>query len=191
MVVDSGTCSVVNRFRTRSSAVASTRTRHPSMSSRNSESGMKADERAKVAWARLRKAQIDPRLPLAAWLAVEMAIREDPQSVTKAEYRRVQAAKIVHRLASGTHKRWVRERQHPSDPFIKQAVVDEMHVYPKSRGRVLRHIGEDLEKAAELLAQAHLNAILAFKKEQEAAGKLAQRPHPSRQTGVRRRRGGD
>ncbi len=97
---------------------------------------MKADERAKVAWARLRKAQIDPRLPLAAWLAVEMAIREDPQSVTKAEYRRVQAAKIVHRLASGTHKRWVRERQHPSDPFIKQAVVDEMHVYPKSRGRV-------------------------------------------------------
>jgi hypothetical protein len=153
--------------------------------------GMKPEERAKVAWARLRKAEVDPRLPLAAWLAVEMAVREDPQSVTKTEFKRVQAAKIVHRLSSGTHKRWIKERPHPSDPFIKQTVVSELHSYPKSRGRVLRHIGEDLEKAAELLAQAHLDAILSFKKEREAAGKLATRPHPARAVGVRRRVDGE
>lgn len=153
--------------------------------------GKKPDERAKIAWARLRKFEIDPRLPLAAWLGVEMAISEDPQPVRKNEFKRVQAAKIVHRLASGTHKRWERERQHPKDPFIRQTVVDELHWYPKSRGRVLRHIGEELEKAAELIAQAHLVEILALKKERETQGKLGERAHPARTAGVRRRKDGD
>lgn len=105
--------------------------------------GLSPEERAKAAWARLRKAKIDPRRVVAAWLAVEMIIRDDPTTDTKTEYRRVQAAKLIHKMASGTHKRW------EGGP----GGVQELHVYPRSRGRVLRHIGEALGGACELLVQ--------------------------------------
>jgi len=108
--------------------------------------GMSPKERAKAAWARIRHHNVDPRAVLAAWLAVEAKTAADPRSETKTEFKRVQAAKIVHRLASGTHKRW----PHGSGK------VTELHVYPASRGNVLRHIGEDLERAAELLAEAYV-----------------------------------
>ncbi|TGQ36546.1 hypothetical protein EN859_021905 [Mesorhizobium sp. M00.F.Ca.ET.216.01.1.1] len=106
--------------------------------------GLSPEARAKAGWARLRKAAVDPRGVVAAWLAVEIAIRDDPQAETKAEFKRVQAAKLVHKMASGTHKRW------GDGPGTK-----ELHVYPRSRGRVLRHIGEALEQATELLVQHH------------------------------------
>lgn len=106
--------------------------------------GLSPEERAKAAWARLRKAKIAPRRVIAAWLAVEMIIRDDPQAETKAEYKRVQSAKLIHKMASGTHKRW------GDGPNAK-----ELHVYPRSRGRVLRHFGGELERAVELLV-SHL-----------------------------------
>jgi hypothetical protein len=108
--------------------------------------GMSPKDRSKAAWARLRKHKVDPRLVVAAWLAVEAKTIGDPRAETKSEYKRVQAAKIVHRLASGTHKRWMQGA----------GKVTELHVYPASRGKVLWHIGEQLERAAELLAQAYL-----------------------------------
>ena len=116
-----------------------------------------------------------------------MAIHEDPQAVTKAEFKQVQAAKLVHRMASGTHKRWASERPNPAEPFIKQEVVQELHWYPPSRGRVLRHIGQDLEGAAEHLVDHHLDALLTFKSERAAQGKLGKRPHPHLRSGVRKR----
>jgi len=58
------------------------------------------------AWARLRQAEAAPRRRIAAWLAVEMAIANDPQPELKPKFRRVQSAKLVHRMESGTHKRW-------------------------------------------------------------------------------------
>jgi hypothetical protein len=103
--------------------------------------GLSPEERAKAAWARLRKAKIDPRKVVVAWLALELAVRADPQPELKSDYKRVQAAKLVHRMASGTHKQW------GDGPNAK-----ELHVYPRSRGRVLRHIGADIENAVELLA---------------------------------------
>ncbi len=106
--------------------------------------GLTPEARAKAAWARLRKAGVEPQLVVAAWLAVEMILRDDPQAERKVEFKRVQAAKLIHRMASGTHKKWTRG-----------AAVTELHVYPRSRGRVLRHIGEDLEKATELLVEHH------------------------------------
>jgi hypothetical protein len=106
--------------------------------------GLSPQERAKVAWARLRKAAVDPRRVVAAWLAVEMIIRDDPQAERKAEFKRVQAAKLVHRMSSGTHKRWG-----------EGPTATELHVYPRSRGRVLRHVGEALERACELLLEHH------------------------------------
>lgn len=108
--------------------------------------GMSPKERAEAAWARLRHHNIDPRTVLAAWLAVEAKVANDPRAETKPEYRRVQAAKIVHRLASGSHKSW------PHSP----GKTTELHVYPVSRGNVLRHLGEDLEGAGELLADRYL-----------------------------------
>ncbi|WP_245322413.1 MULTISPECIES: hypothetical protein [unclassified Mesorhizobium] len=106
--------------------------------------GLSPQERAKAGWARLRKAGVDPRRVVAAWLAVEMIIRDDPQAERKAEFRQVQAAKLVHRMASGTHKRWG-----------EGSTATELHVYPRPRGRVLRHMGEALEKAVELVAEKH------------------------------------
>lgn len=111
--------------------------------------GLSPQERANAAWARLRKAKINPDTVVAAWLAVEMIIAADPQAERKTEFKRVQAAKLVHRMASGTHKRWG-----------EGATAKELHVFPRSRGRVLRHIGEALEGTCELLVQHHLPDLI-------------------------------
>jgi hypothetical protein len=140
-------------------------------------SGKQPEERARAAWARLRDAQVDPRIPLAAWIGIEMLILDDPQPERKAEFTRVQAAKIIHRLASGTHKKWDREQ---SDGKI---VTEELHKYPASRGRVLRHMGEQLEKAAELVISHHLEDIRSFKAERGTHRGGATRPHPASRKG--------
>lgn len=114
--------------------------------------GMTAQERSRAAWARLRTAGVDPVKVLEAWLVVDRMIAADPQPVETVEFRRVQAAKIVHRLASGSHKRWVREVPRMvgiSNIPIKQ--VTELHKYPHSRGRVLRLMGADIEEACGLV----------------------------------------
>lgn len=135
--------------------------------------GRSPEDRARAAWARLREAEVDPRIPLAAWLAVEMMLLDDPQAERKAEFKKVQAAKIIHRLASGIHKKWEREQ---SDGKV---VTHELHKYPASRGRVLRHIGSQLEKAAELVVSHHLEDIRQFKVAREAHHGIAKRPHPA------------
>lgn len=150
--------------------------------------GLRPQERAWAHWARMRDNQIDPRLVIAAWLAVEMVIADDPEPVTTSEFKRVQAAKIVHRMASGTHKRWERERPHPLHPGLPPVVeVEEKHWYPKSRGRVLRHIGETLERAVELLVEHHLKEIRAayYARQQATPGNA--RPYPRRFAARRRK----
>ncbi|RFC63288.1 hypothetical protein [Mesorhizobium denitrificans] len=102
--------------------------------------GKSPQERSKIAWARLRKAKIDPRMVLQARLAIELITICDPTAEKKAEFKVVQAAKLVHRMASGTHKRWG-----------EGASAKELHAYPRSRGNVLRHIGYQLEAATELV----------------------------------------
>lgn len=111
--------------------------------------GLSPEARAQAAWARLRKAGISPAAVIAAWLTIELAIAADPQRDTKGEFRRVQAAKLVHKMASGTHKRWE----------AGAGGVQEMHVYPRSRGRVLRRIGSQLQSAAELIRAHHSKAL--------------------------------
>jgi hypothetical protein len=117
--------------------------------------GLPPAERARVAWGRLRRAGVPAAQPVAAWLAVEMRLADDPQPDRRPDFKRVQAAKLVHRMASGTHRRWEQERP---DGGVR---VVEMHKYPASRGRVLRHIGEALEQAVELLAAHRVSAIRA------------------------------
>jgi hypothetical protein len=140
--------------------------------------GKKPRERATIHWARLRKAGIDPRLVVAAWLAVEMVMTDDSQPVTTMEFKRVQAAKVIHRMASGSHRRWEQEIRDLNHPGRMKIHVTELHVFPRSRGRVLRHIGADLETAVELLVDHHLTDVQQFKNVQEMRGTFSDRPFP-------------
>lgn len=112
---------------------------------------MSPQERAKAVWARLREAKVEPTAPLATMLAVELVILNDPQAERKENFKWVQAAKLIHRMASGSHKRWEREA---SDGKVH---VEELHKYPRSRGRVLIHIGFQLEKVTELIVGKYFN----------------------------------
>jgi hypothetical protein len=145
-------------------------------------------ERARVHWARLRRAGIDPCLVIAAWLAFEMVTADDPQAVQSSEFKRVQAAKIIHRMASGTHRRWEQEIADPKAPWHKRIRITELHVYPRSRGRVLRHIGADVEKAVELLVDHHLKGMQVFKREQDERGRFTDRPYPKTISGRKRKK---
>ncbi|PXV55442.1 hypothetical protein SAMN04487785_1116 [Dyella jiangningensis] len=100
--------------------------------------GKKPKERARAVWARLRHKGIAPTTVLATWLAVDLCIRNDLQPDRHDEYRLVQAGKLIHRLAGGSHRRWELERADGSTE------VRELHKHPVSRGRVLRLLGEDL-----------------------------------------------
>lgn len=119
--------------------------------------GQPAAYRAHVAFARLREAGVDPRRLLAIYLGVSALIEDDLGSHRTREFKIVQAAKAVHRLASGTHRRW--EMFNPLGP----AVHTELHAYPRSSGIVLRKIGETLEKAGELLAREAMPEIIVMK----------------------------
>ena len=133
--------------------------------------GMKPPKRAWAHWARLRTHQVDPRLPVAAWLAVEMILNDDPEADWRSEYKRVQGAKLVHRMASGSHRKWVHE-------FSFGTRTEELHVYPRPRGRVLRYIGKDLEQACELLVDHCLDDIYAYRRERDALGSFRSSPCP-------------
>lgn len=111
--------------------------------------GLSPEERARAAWARLRVAKIDPLAPLAAMLAIELIIIDDPQAERKQHFKWVQAAKLVHKMASGSHKRWV------SENYDGKVHVEELHKYPRSRGRVLIHIGQQLVQVAELVVASY------------------------------------
>jgi len=122
--------------------------------------GMTARERAWKAWARLREAEVEPLQVLEAWLVVELAVALDAQPDDRSEFKQVQAAKLTHRMASGSHRRWERETvRRRANHITTEKQVDEMHVYPHSRGRVLRHIGGDLEDACALVVLAHMSAL--------------------------------
>jgi len=113
--------------------------------------GLPPADRARAAWARLRRAEVDPREVVAAWLAVEMTIEADPQPVRTTEFKRVQAAKLIHR-------------------YRPEGLV-EMHVYPHSRGQVLRHVGAALEEACGLLVDQCTSELSAASGSDSAANR--------------------
>jgi len=113
--------------------------------------GMTPTERAKAIWAKLRKEKVDPLEVLAAWMSVDMCLRDDLQPDRHEEYRHVQVAKLIHRMAGGTHKRWERER---ADGSVE---VTQLHRHPVSRGLVLRIVGAALAEACRSLAPAPID----------------------------------
>lgn len=127
--------------------------------------GMTARERAWKAWARLREAKVEPSRILEEWLTVELTVAFDPQPDDRQEFKQVQAAKLIHRLASGSHRRWEYETlRRVANHFTVEKRVEEMHVYPHSRGRVLRHVGADMEDACSLVVLEHLSSLKALAK---------------------------
>ncbi len=123
--------------------------------------GLPPKERARKAWARLRNAGVAPERVVESWLVVELAVRLDPQPDGDREFKRVQGAKLIHRLASGSHKRWeLAPISRPGRQNVDAKIVTELHKYPHSRGKVLRYIGTDREEACELVVSSHLQALL-------------------------------
>jgi hypothetical protein len=128
--------------------------------------GVPPRERARNALARLREKTVPPEKLLAIYLAVVLVIEEDPTSHRVFEFRIVQIAKAMHRLASGYHRRWnIPRRDGRTVPF-------ELHTYPRSSGRVLRHLGGMIEECCEHVAHHHLTTILKLKVERYG-------PHPA------------
>lgn len=113
--------------------------------------GLAPAERSRAAWTRLRNAGVEPVRVIATRLAIEAAHRADPQPESRSEYRCVQVAKAVHRLASGTHRMWEKERPGQG------AEVIEVHMYPSSRGRILRHLGAAVQRATDSALDAFLS----------------------------------
>lgn len=128
-----------------------------------------AADRARVAFARFREAGVLPERLLAIHMAVSAFIEQSPSSPRDNEYRIVQVAKAVHRLASGTHRKYempgagprmvthvvggVRITEHrPAAPGTSWT----SHLYPRSSGRVLRLIGNELEKHCAALTGVYL-----------------------------------
>jgi hypothetical protein len=116
--------------------------------------GKPPEERALALWATLRDRGVHAREAVAVWLAVEATIHADPQAERKTEFKRVQAGKVLHRMAGGTHKRW--ERPSSRGGTIATKLDKHMH----SRGRVLRHIGEQLEQSAHVVANSFVSVRL-------------------------------
>ncbi len=129
-----------------------------------------APSRARIAFARLREANIEPDRLLAIQMAVSALIEDDAGSHRVTEFRIVQVAKAAHRLASGTHKRW----DWPMDDGTTKPLA--FHAYPKSSGRVLRVMGKAIEECCEMVTERGLQAVRDLKRERFG-------PHPSQLPG--------
>lgn len=121
--------------------------------------GMSATRRARIALARLRVAGIKPERFVAIVLAITALIEEDPGSHRTKEFRTVQIAKALHRLASGYHRVW-----ELPDERGRLRKVSELHAFPRSSGQVLRIMGRAVEELCEWVIEKHLPGVLALKK---------------------------
>lgn len=121
--------------------------------------GLSPERRARVALARLRDANIKPERLLAIVMAVHALIEGAPALTHRiTEWRIVAVAKAAHRLSSGYHRVWAVTDD--AGRIVKQS---ELHAWPRSAGRVLRHLGRMIERPCELAVQHHLPAVLALK----------------------------
>ncbi|KYK49925.1 hypothetical protein A1D31_39415 [Bradyrhizobium liaoningense] len=121
--------------------------------------GMSPRRRARIALARLRVAGIKPERFVAIVLAITALIEEDPGSHRIKEFRTVQIAKALHRLASGYHRVW-----ELPDERGRLRKVSELHAFPRSSGQVLRIMGRAVEEPCEWVVEKHLAGVLALKK---------------------------
>ncbi len=131
-----------------------------------------AEDKARIAFAHLADVNVPPERVLATHVGVWACIDDDAYAHRSNEYRLVQSAKALHRLASGTHNHY----EWPmSDGSFKPFVV---HRYPRSSGGVLRIIGKTVDEICGSVAETALGAVCSFKLERYG-------PHPSRLPGYK------
>lgn len=116
-----------------------------------------AASKARIAFARLREAGVKPERLLATHVAVAACIEDDAGAHRVRDYALTQTAKALHRLASGTHGRW----QYPRDDGTLFPL--ELHAYPRSSGRVLRVIGNELDEICAGVTASALEAVRTAK----------------------------
>jgi hypothetical protein len=131
-----------------------------------------AASKARVAFARLREAGIEPQRLLTVHMAVGALIEDDNGSHRVEEFRLVQTAKALHRLASGNHGRY----EWPmADGTIRQI---QTHNYPRSSGIVLRVIGKEIDEICGGVVERALIEVIAAREAKFG-------PHPSHLPGWR------
>ncbi|ESZ09336.1 hypothetical protein NKH47_12450 [Mesorhizobium sp. M1060] len=128
--------------------------------------GLSAATRARIAFARLSEAEVPANRLVAIYVAVAALIEDDFGSHRTREFQIVQAAKVAHRLASGTHRRWLMWNPRGAD------VPVEIHAYPRSAGLVRRNIGEAMGKVVDPLVAEAVPEIIQLKVAKSG-------PHPS------------
>lgn len=101
--------------------------------------GQTPERRANIALARVREAGIPGERLLEITLAIK-AIMSDLGPRADPEFMQVQIAKLIHRLASGTHK------TRSGFPIRSK--------YPRGEGRVMRILGHQVEDIAGITADA-------------------------------------
>lgn len=130
--------------------------------------GLSAATRARIAFARLSEAEVPASRLVAIYVAVAALIEDDFGSHRTREFQIVQAAKVAHRLASGTHRRWLMWNPRGAEVPI------ELHAYPRSAGQVLRKIGEAIGKVVDPIIATAVPEIIQLKVAKSG-------PHPSHQ----------
>lgn len=114
----------------------------------NSTRLLSAKERAANIWARLRVAQVDATLMVAAIVGVALRFEDDaekPKGAWGQEYLRVQIAKVLHRHAGGFKKQWpARKVMHRSGVKARPAPVT-LEMHNDSAGPALRVLGQQAE----------------------------------------------
>jgi hypothetical protein len=99
--------------------------------------GLPPERRARIALARVREAGIGGDRLLEITLAIK-DIMSDKGPRADPEFMQVQIAKLIHRLASGTHKTT------SGFPMASK--------YPRAEGRVMRILGHQVEDIAGIAA---------------------------------------
>lgn len=131
--------------------------------------GLPPSQRADIALARLREAEIAPERLLAIVLAIHALVEDAPAIAHRTgEWITVAIAKAAHRLASGTHRNWS-VPQH--DGAIQQVAL---HKYPRSSGLVLRYLGAALVKECEWVIDQHLAPVVGLKVARYGPHRVAQ-----------------
>lgn len=115
-----------------------------------------AESKSAAIWGRFAELDTDPKIIAAAILAVWLRVADDHSAghaPSGAEYRDVQTAKLLLRLAGGSVRRWPPRRE-GGQPIVLKSFVS-------SEGRVLRVLGRSAAEVAQSLSAGEWEALRA------------------------------
>lgn len=113
-----------------------------------------AEVKAAAIWGRFAASNTDPKIIASAILAVWLRVADDHsagRAPSGAEYRDVQTAKLLLRLAGGSVRRWPSRRE-GGQPIVLKSFVS-------SEGRVLRVLGRGAAEVAQSLSEGEWEAM--------------------------------